>query len=197
MRLSLSIVSTALFAAIAKSWPYDKAFLDYNLNTNKTATDAADYWGEWPSHSGKYHASPDNWRFPFYTLFLDRFVNGDPSNDNINGTLFEHDLNSNQMRHGGDVAGLVDTLDYLQGLGIKVSAYSSLVEPMKAPSNEMQGIYLAGTSLMNQPWGFDGYSALDTTLLDQHYGTIQVWRDAITEMHKRGMYVVFDNTIAT
>jgi alpha-1,3-glucan synthase len=50
---------------------------------------------------------------------------------------------------------------------------------------------------MNQPWGFDGYSALDTTLLDQHYGTLQVWRDAITEIHKRGMYVVFDNTIAT
>jgi alpha-1,3-glucan synthase len=50
---------------------------------------------------------------------------------------------------------------------------------------------------MNQPWGFDGYSALDTTLLDQHYATIQVWRDAITEIHSRGMYVVFDNTIAT
>ncbi|KAJ5179972.1 alpha-1-3-glucan synthase [Penicillium capsulatum] len=178
MRLSFSILSTALFATIVKSWPYDEALLDYNLNENKTATNAADYWGEWPGHKGKYHASPKNWRFPFYTLFLDRFVNGDPSNDNINGTLFEHDLNSNQMRHGGDVAGLVDTLDYLQGLGIK-------------------GLYLAGTSLMNQPWGFDGYSALDTTLLDQHYGTIQVWRNAISEIHKRGMYVVFDNTIAT
>jgi alpha-1,3-glucan synthase len=50
---------------------------------------------------------------------------------------------------------------------------------------------------MNQPWGFDGYSALDTTLLDQHYATISEWRDAITEIHKRGMYVLFDNTIAT
>lgn len=50
---------------------------------------------------------------------------------------------------------------------------------------------------MNQPWGFDGYSALDTTLLDQHYGTLQVWQDAITEIHNRGMYVLFDNTIAT
>lgn len=50
---------------------------------------------------------------------------------------------------------------------------------------------------MNQPWGADGYSILDTTLLDQHYGNIKVWRDAISEIHKRGMYVVFDNTIAT
>ncbi|KAJ5929772.1 hypothetical protein N7454_006722 [Penicillium verhagenii] len=173
-----SLAFIALFAKTVVSWPYDASLTQYNLNENQTATDPADYWGEWPDHSGQYFPSPDNWRFPFYTIFLDRFVNGDPTNDNINGTLFEHDLNSNQMRHGGDVAGLVDTLDYLQGMGIK-------------------GLYLAGTSLMNQPWGFDGYSALDTTLLDQHYGTIQVWRNAITEVHKRGMYVLFDNTIAT
>ncbi|CAG7920746.1 unnamed protein product [Penicillium olsonii] len=166
----------SLFATTATSWPYDTEFLQYNLNENKTATDPAHYWGEWPDHT--YHPSPDNWRFPFYTLFMDRFVNGDPTNDNINGTQFEHDLDSTQMRHGGDVAGLIDTLDYLQGMGIK-------------------GLYLAGTSLLNQPWGSDGYSVMDTTLLDFHYGTLETWRTAITEIHKRGMYVLFDNTIAT
>jgi alpha-1,3-glucan synthase len=101
------------------SWPYDEALTDYNLNENQSADNPSEYWGEWPDHT--YFPSPENWRFPVYTLFLDRFVNGDPTNDNINGTLFEHDLNSNQMRHGGDVAGLLDTLDYLQGMGIKVS----------------------------------------------------------------------------
>lgn len=50
---------------------------------------------------------------------------------------------------------------------------------------------------MNQPWGMDGYSALDTTLLDQHFGTIETWRRAINEIHDRNMYVIFDNTIAT
>ncbi|PKX89275.1 alpha-1,3-glucan synthase Ags1 [Aspergillus novofumigatus IBT 16806] len=168
----------AWFATTASCWPYDESLVGYNLNENKEATNPAEYWGEWPDHKGKYFPSPENWRFPFYTLFLDRFVNGDPENDNINGTQFEHDISSNQMRHGGDVAGLVATLDYLQGMGIK-------------------GIYLAGTVLMNQPWGADGYSALDTTLLDQHFGNLDTWRNAITEIHKRGMYVVFDNTIAT
>lgn len=52
--------------------------------------------------------------------FPDRFVNGDPSNDNINATAYEHDTDSNQMRHGGDLEGLIDTLDYLAGMGIKV-----------------------------------------------------------------------------
>ena len=46
-----------------------------------------------------------------------------------------------------------------------------------------QGIYLAGTILINQPWGADGYSALDTTLLDRHFGNIETWRNAITEIH--------------
>lgn len=117
-----SLALVALCAKPAFSWPYDPSLTQYNLNENQTATNPADYWGSWPDHEGEYFPSPDNWRFPFYTIFLDRFVNGDPTNDNINGTLFEHDLNSNQMRHGGDVAGLVDTLDYLQGMGIKVCA---------------------------------------------------------------------------
>ena len=108
-----------LLAATTTALQYDPNYLEYNLNQNETATHPLDYWGEWEGH--EFTASPEDWRFPFYTLFLDKFANGDPSNDNINGTVFEHDLSSNQMRHGGDVVGLVDTLDYLQGMGIKVS----------------------------------------------------------------------------
>lgn len=114
----------ALFVTTATSWPYDPAYIQYNLNQNKHASNPADYSVDWPGH--KYVPSPENWRFPVYTLFLDRFVNGDPTNDNVNGTTFEHDLNSNQMRHGGDVAGLIDTLDYVHGMGVKVSALNGV-----------------------------------------------------------------------
>ncbi|KAL8672680.1 MAG: hypothetical protein Q9168_002864 [Polycauliona sp. 1 TL-2023] len=155
---------------------YDAAQVAFNLNENKTATDPAHYWGEWQDHT--YKPSPKNWRFPFYTLFLDRFVNGDPSNDDANGTSFEHDPMANQLRHGGDIAGLADSLDYLQGMGIK-------------------GIYIAGSAFINLPWEFDGYSPVDFTLLDHHFGTIDAWRKAITEIHDRGMYVIMDNTMAT
>jgi alpha-1,3-glucan synthase len=105
-------------------------------------------------------------------------ANGDPSNDNINGTVFEQDVLNNQLRHGGDIAGLVDTLDYLQGIGIK-------------------GLYVAGSPFLNQPWTSDSYSPLDLTILDHHFGTIQEWRDAVTEIHRRGMYIILDNTFAT
>lgn len=107
-----------------------------------------------------------------------RLANGDPSNDNANGTVFEQDIHSNQYRHGGDIAGLRDSLDYLQGLRIK-------------------GLYIAGSPFINQPWTADSFSPLDLTVLDHHYGTIQEWRDVIQEIHSRGMYVVLDNTFAT
>ncbi|KAL4965240.1 alpha-1,3-glucan synthase Ags3 [Aspergillus stella-maris] len=175
MQASLLLVLSFL-SVFASCWPYDESLVDYNLNENKTAESPIDYWGEWPDH--EYHPSPDNWRLPTYTIFLDRIANGDPANDNINGTAFEHVINSNQMRHGGDLEGLIDSLDYIQGMGFKV-------------------IYFAGTYLMNLPWAYDGYSPVDTTLLDKHLGTLDDWRRTITEIHDRGMYVVVDNTVAT
>lgn len=116
MRIFRLIVSSA---SLVFSLRYDPTQVDYNLNQNQTAENVLDYWGEWPDHT--FTASPTNWRFPFYTLIIDRYVNGDPSNDDANGTVLEHDGLSNQFRHGGDVQGLVDTLDYIQGMGIKVS----------------------------------------------------------------------------
>jgi alpha-1,3-glucan synthase len=107
-----------ILAAPILSLKYDPLEEAYNLNTNKEAQHPLDYTGQWENHT--YHPSPNNWRFPFYTLFLDRYVNGDPSNDNANGTIFEQDVMETQFRHGGDLAGLVDSLDYIQGIGIKV-----------------------------------------------------------------------------
>lgn len=119
-----SFLLVALFTVSSLSLPYFPEYEEYNLNENKVATNPLEYWGEWRDHA--FHPSPENWRMPFYSLFLDRFVNGDPSNDNSNGTAFEVDMLSTQLRAGGDIDGLVDTLDYLQGLGIKVRAFGYL-----------------------------------------------------------------------
>ncbi|KAF4765071.1 hypothetical protein N7455_003955 [Penicillium solitum] len=166
----------SFLSVYAFCWPYVESLAEYNLNENKSAETPADYWGAWPDH--EYHPSPDNWRFPVYTIFLDRISNGDPTNDDINGTTFEHVVNSNQMRHGGDLDGLLDTLDYIHGMGFKA-------------------IYFAGTHLINLPWAYDGYSPADTTLLDMHHGKLEDWRRTITEIHKRDMYVLVDNTLST
>lgn len=156
----------ASLAVPTRALRYQEEFVAWNLNQNEEATDPLDYSGKWENHV--FHPSPDNWRFPFYTLFLDRFVNGDPTNDNANGTVFEQEVMGTQLRFGGDMQGLVDTLDYIQGFGIKA-------------------LYIAGSPFINQPWAADSYSPLDHTLLDQHYGNITVWQTAIEEIHSRGM----------
>lgn len=183
-----------LLVGVILALRFDPEQSEWNLNQNKIATAPLDYWGQWENHSRTqfsaiisedslmdqtaHQPSPDNWRFPFYTLTVDRFINGDPTNDDINGTAWEHDITGTQLRYGGDVVGLQDTLDYLAAMGIR-------------------GIYISGSPLINAPWGADAFSPLDLTLLDPHLGTIKQWQDLIEDMHNRGMYIIVDNTMAT
>ncbi|KAJ4288850.1 hypothetical protein N0V88_007179 [Collariella sp. IMI 366227] len=169
---SSSLIFTLLFTAttLVSGLRYDSDEVDWNLNTNRLATDPLQYDGRRPE-GFEYAQSPPNWRVPFYTVFLDRFVNGDPDNDDKNGTKYETDMLSTQLRFGGDLAGLNDSLDYIAGMGIKA-------------------IYIAGSPFINLPWGADSYSPVDLTLLDKHFGTVKLWQDVIDEIHRRGMAVV-------
>ena len=44
---------------------------------------------------------------------------------------------------------------------------------------------------------FTGYSPLDFTVLDPHYGTLQEWQNAIDTIHAHGMYFMADFTVGT
>ncbi|KAL2313149.1 Cell wall alpha-1,3-glucan synthase ags1 [Schizosaccharomyces pombe] len=156
--------------------PYSEDEEPWNLNQNKNASSVLEYSGEWADHD--FFPSPDNWRMSFITVILDRWYDGDPSNNDIEKTPFEYDISEVSFRNGGDIVGLELSLDYLEGLGT-------------------QGIYIAGTPFVNMPWGADQYSPLDYTILDHHLGTIDQWRSTITAMHERGMYLVVDLTVAT
>lgn len=170
--LSLLIAITAVHAS-----PYRADLLDYNLNINQNATDPTQYQST--RQNTTYTPSPPNWRaIPFYTILLDKFANGDPSNDDYFQTLWENDYRETQLRFGGDIKGLASKLDYLQGMGIG-------------------GIYIAGTIFLNMPWQADSYSPIDFTVLDPHWGTIQDWVDFIDTCHARGFYVMLDFTVGT
>ena len=111
-------------------------------------------------------------------MLLDKFADGDLSNNDYFQTMFENDWRETQLRFGGDVRGLESKLDYLQGMGIR-------------------GIFIAGTPFVNMPWQADSYSPLDFTTLDPHWGTIDDWVSFIDEVHARGMYIMMDFTVGT
>ena len=192
--LGNAILHNIFFIALpAYALKYDPSQIPWNLNQNQNATNPLNYSGSWSNHV--YNPSPSNWRsLPMYTIMLDRFVNGNPTNDDANGTQFEFDPTQTQLRHGGDIQGLLDSLDYLQGMGIRVG------KPNNTQAQRLirlQALYLAGSPFINVPWASDGYSPLDLSLLDHHFGNITEWQTTMDEIHRRGMYVVMDNTMAT
>src|SRR5436190_12923630 len=62
-----ALISTLLSTIHAMR--YDPAYVQWNLNTAVDALNPLDYAGVWENHT--FNPSPDNWRFPFYTLMLE------------------------------------------------------------------------------------------------------------------------------
>ncbi|KAG9102015.1 Cell wall alpha-1,3-glucan synthase ags1 [Ceratobasidium sp. 370] len=157
--------------------PYNESLTDFNLNTNQAATSVLEYDTTRPNTT--YTPSPANWRqYPVYTILLDKFADGEPSNNDYFKTLFENDWREVNLRFGGDVRGLMRRLDYLQGMGVGT-------------------IFIAGTPFVNMPWQADSYSPLDFSVLDPHWGNINDWRALSDAIHARGMYLMLDFTVGT
>lgn len=165
-----------LFSPVAAS-PYRSDLTSWNLNVNQNAASVTDY--QTTRANKTYTPSPENWRaLPFYTILLDKFADGDPTNNDFFQTMYENDWRETQLRYGGDLKGLTTKLDYLQGMGIKA-------------------IFISGTPFINMPWQADSYSALDFTVLDPHWGVIDDWVNFIDTLHARGMYLMVDFTVGT
>lgn len=134
MRLLAAAVSLLSLASLATASPYRPDLVDYNINNNQNAQDPTQYS---TTKRSSYNPSPDNWReIPFYTILLDKWADGDPTNNDYFGTLYEWDWRETQLRFGGDLKGLVGKLDYLLGMGIK-------------------GIFISGTPFLNMMWQAD------------------------------------------
>jgi alpha-1,3-glucan synthase len=136
MRILSALTATfPLITQFAFASPYRDDLVDYNLNVNKNANSPLEY--DTSPNTTAYTPSPDNWRsFPTYSLLLDKFADGDPSNNDFFGTMYESDWRETQLRTGGDLKGLVSRLDYLQGMGIKI-------------------IFISGTPFLNMMWQAD------------------------------------------
>ncbi|KZT42041.1 glycoside hydrolase family 13/glycosyltransferase family 5 protein [Sistotremastrum suecicum HHB10207 ss-3] len=162
---------------LAHALPYNDTLTNWNLNTNQGATDPLQYTTS--RKNTTYTPSPENWReLPIYSLLLDKFADGDPANNDFFSIIFENDWRETGLRYGGDVKGLQNKLDYIQGMGTKT-------------------IFIAGTVFVNMPWQADSYSPVDFSTLDPHWGVLADWVFLIDEIHSRGMYIILDFTVGT
>jgi glycosidase len=118
-----------------------------------------------------------------YLLMPDRFSNGDPSNDKFDDLRDkEADRNDKYARHGGDIKGIINHLDYLKDLGITTIWCTPLVEN-DMPRMEEVSFKLAG---------FHGYWFTDHYKIDKRYGGNDAYKAMINAAHQKGLKVVHD-----
>lgn len=104
----------------------------------------------------------------------DRFANGDPSNDMI--ARLEEGVNraNDDGRHGGDIAGIREHLDYLDGMGFTAIWLNPILEN-------------------NQPkWSYHGYATTDYYQVDARFGTNEEYGQLAKELRQRGMKLIMD-----
>jgi glycosidase len=111
-----------------------------------------------------------------YLMMPDRFANGNPDNDTIEGMLESADRSNPQRRQGGDIQGVVDNLDYIKDLGISAIWFTPLFE------NDMSVKYGA----------YHGYAATDLYKVDRRFGSNEEYKNMIETVHENGMKVIMD-----
>jgi len=120
-----------------------------------------------------------------YFVLPDRFENGDPSNDRggIEGGRLKDGFDPTDFGfyHGGDLKGLTQRLDYIQGLGMTAIWLTPIFE-----NNPVQGPEGLESS------GYHGYWITDFTNVDPHIGTREDFKTFVDAAHARGMKVYMD-----
>ena len=121
----------------------------------------------------------------FYFVMADRFENGKKTNDKagLQGTRLSHgyDPTSQGFFHGGDLAGIIDRLDYIEDLGT-----TSIWMTPSFKNKPVQG------EPGSESAGYHGYWITDFTQIDPHLGTNAELKKLIDLAHKRGIKVFFD-----
>ncbi|WP_394748211.1 glycoside hydrolase family 13 protein [Spongiimicrobium salis] len=109
-----------------------------------------------------------------YLITPDRFVNGDPNNDARKGFLEQPNRSFKGGRHGGDIAGLDKSLDYIQDLGFTAIWINPMLE------NNMPN------------YSYHGYAITDFYKVDERYGSNESFKKLCADAKKKGMKVIMD-----
>lgn len=110
-----------------------------------------------------------------YLILPDRFSNGDPSNDKVPG-MRDQTLNRDTVfnRHGGDLKGIQNHLDYLDDLGVTALWLNPVIENDMPNRTE------------------HGYAFTDHYNVDPRLGGEKAYQELIDAAHAKGMKIIQD-----
>jgi glycosidase len=126
--------------------------------------------------------SPDD---IIYLIMPDRFSNGDPSNDDP--AVSRGLLNRQKPRyyHGGDLQGIIDHLPYLKDLGVTALWINPVYDNVNR-LNQRERYNNEGIT------DYHGYGAVDFYGVEEHFGTLDKFRELVDAAHRQGLKVIQD-----
>lgn len=109
-----------------------------------------------------------------YLIMPDRFANGNEKNDSVPELTEKADRSLPNGRHGGDLQGIINNLDYIQNLG----ATAVWLTPVNEDNEKV--------------YSYHGYAQTDLYKIDARYGTNEDYKKLSQELNKRKMKLVMD-----
>lgn len=109
-----------------------------------------------------------------YLVTPDRFANGDPSNDSVSGLQDKANRGAPGGRHGGDIQGLIDQLDYISSTGFTQIWSMPLLE------NAMDS------------HSYHGYAITDYYNIDPRYGSNALYQKFSRQAQEKGVGIIMD-----
>lgn len=123
----------------------------------------------WPNKTDGYGAPSWRNRQVYYQIFPERFKNGDPAISPA-GTEPWGSPPTRENFMGGDLAGIIDGLDYIEQLGVTCLYLTPI---FRSPSNHK-------------------YDTIDYFSIDPAFGTNEAFRRLVQEVHSRRMRIILD-----
>ena len=113
-----------------------------------------------------------------YLITPDRFANGNPGNDVVEGMKEQRvDRTHDYARHGGDIRGMIDHLDYIEGMGF------TAIWPSPLLTNDMPRT------------SYHGYAITDFYQVDPRFGTLEEYIALSREARSRGIKLIMDQVV--
>jgi glycosidase len=164
-----------LFLDIVLSSSVKKGTATFTLKSNSTTQTVSFPIEERREGRGKTFAQGVRSEDFIYLLMPDRFSNGDESNDRIAG-LRDQTLNRDTVyhRHGGDLQGVINHLDYLQDLGVTTVWMTPVLENDMPNRTE------------------HGYAITNHYKVERRFGGEEAYKNLSDALHKRGMKLIQD-----
>jgi neopullulanase len=118
-----------------------------------------------------------------YLILPDRFSNGDPSNDKfLDMADSESDRKNPFLRHGGDLLGIQNHLDYFNELGVTTLWLNPVIENNQPQTNEGGAMRSA----------YHGYGFTDQYNVDRRLGGNEAYKNLIDAAHAKGLKIIQD-----